>query len=496
MKHVFISYRRDDSAGHAGRLLDGLSERLGDGRVFMDVSDLQPGQDYVTALDQALARADCVLAVIGPRWLTAADAAGQRRIDDPGDLVSCEIGAGLARTATVIPVLVHGATMPAAEALPPTLRPLARRQAIVLTDQRWDRDVDELARLLAAGGEAPVAARAPRSGRTWVVPALLLGLALVAVGAWVWWPSSLRPGAPVAAAPSATVPAPPAHVGADPAPAAPRSAGAPAQRFAIALPKVSEVRFRSHRTEFSHSILAIRQTPRDGGMQALTLHMRMTNRGSHDDLFSSDTFRLVVGDQVSAPATSFYESTAANSAKDFTLDFVVSSAVADALLEVRVDAESTRMPLSLSARTPIANDASLDDFGRPRPIRAVDAIKELPTTLTAGQRVELGEIGYQIVDAVIERETMEKASLTLTVRCIVPRNVRGTNFWSDTVRLWIDGVPRAPVNFVNEAVYAGDSKDARFVFDLLAMPQTLEVGLFNGKDSAKVALSLNSLAKR
>jgi hypothetical protein len=343
-----------------------------------------------------------------------------------------------------------------------------------------------------------VAARVPRSGRTWVVPALLLALALVAVGAWVWWPSSLRPQAPVAAAPSATVPAPPARVGADPAPAAPRSAGAPAQRFAIALPKVSEVRFRSHRTEFSHSILAIRQTPRDSGMQALTLHMRMTNRGSHDDLFSSDTFRLVAGDQVSAPATSFYESTAANSAKDFTLDFVVSSAVTDALLEVRVDAESTRMPLSLSARTPIANDASLDDFGRPRPIRAVDAIKELPTTLTAGQRVELGEIGYQIVDAVIERETMEKASLTLTVRCIVPRSVGGggANFWSSTVRLWIDGVPRKPVNFVNEIVVPGDSKDARFVFDLLAMPQTLEVGLFDGKDSAKLALSLNSLAKR
>jgi hypothetical protein len=57
-------------------------------------------------------------------------------------------------------------------------------------------------------------------------------------------------------------------------------------------------------------------------------------------------------------------------------------------------------------------------------------------------------------------------------------------------------VPRVPVNVVNEAVYAGDSKDARFVFDLLALPQTLEVGIFNGKDSAKVALSLDSLARR
>ena len=119
VKNVFISYRRDDSAGHAGRLQDGLSERLGAGRVFMDVSDLQPGQDYVAALDRALAQADCVLVVIGPRWLAAVDAAGQRRIDDPQDLVCREISAGLSRPATVIPVLVHGATMPAAEALPP-----------------------------------------------------------------------------------------------------------------------------------------------------------------------------------------------------------------------------------------------------------------------------------------------------------------------------------------------------------------------------------------
>ena len=93
---------------------------------------------------------------------------------------------------------------------------------------------------------------------------------------------------------------------------------------------------------------------------------------------------------------------------------------------------------------------------------------------------------------------MEKASLTLTVRCTRPRELgpASNNFWSNTVRLWIDGVPRPPVNSVNEIVAPGESKQARFVFDLLALPQSLEVGIVNAGDSAKVALSLEPVLKR
>lgn len=494
LNNIFISYRRDDSAGHAGRLQDGLARRFGDGRVFMDVSDLQPGQDYVAELDRALARADCVLAVIGPRWLSAVNSSGQRRIDDPGDLVCREIGAGLARQATVIPVLVHGATMPTADAMPPALHSLAGRQAITLTDQRWDRDLDELVRLLSADGATPVAPSAMRAanrGVTWVVPVALLMLALTAGGAWMWFHSGSSQQETVASKP---VSPPAARTGAN-APAEGRSTVS-RQRFAIAMPKVSEVRFRTHRAQLSFSMLALRLEPRDSGSQVLSVLVRVTSRGPADEGFYSDQFRLIARDQQIAPTATLIDSVEANAAKETTLDFVLPAAVMEPLLEVRVGAESTRIPISLAARTPIASDASLDDFGLPKRVRAVDAIKALPATLAAGQRVDVGKVGYQIVDATIERETMEKASLTLTVRCTVPRGSSGSNFWSNTVRLWLDGVPRAPVNNVNEAVYAGDSKDARFVFDLLALPQTLEVGLFNGNDSAKIALSLDAVSKR
>ena len=40
---VFISYRREDASGHAGRLYDNLVASIGNDRVFMDVDAIAPG---------------------------------------------------------------------------------------------------------------------------------------------------------------------------------------------------------------------------------------------------------------------------------------------------------------------------------------------------------------------------------------------------------------------------------------------------------------------
>ena len=47
---LFISYRRQDAAGHAGRLRSDLARRYGDERVFLDVADLAPGADWAAQL--------------------------------------------------------------------------------------------------------------------------------------------------------------------------------------------------------------------------------------------------------------------------------------------------------------------------------------------------------------------------------------------------------------------------------------------------------------
>src|SRR4051812_21100669 len=131
--NIFINYRREDSAGHAGRLFDALSSHFA-GRLFMDVDTLEPGVDFVEAIEQAVGSCEALIVVIGREWLTIEDKAGRRRLDDPGDFVRLEVESALARSIRVIPVLVQDTPMPRAEELPASLARLARRNAIELSD--------------------------------------------------------------------------------------------------------------------------------------------------------------------------------------------------------------------------------------------------------------------------------------------------------------------------------------------------------------------------
>lgn len=145
--NIFINYRREDSSGHAGRLFDALSAHFA-GRLFMDVDTLEPGVDFVEAIEQAVGSCEVLIVVIGREWLTIENTAGHRRLDDPADFVRLEVESALARKIRVIPVLVQDAPMPRAEELPPSLARLARRNAIELSDARWAYDVDRLARTI------------------------------------------------------------------------------------------------------------------------------------------------------------------------------------------------------------------------------------------------------------------------------------------------------------------------------------------------------------
>ena len=49
MGNVFISYRREDSAGWAGRLAERLKQTFGAESIFMDIDTIQPGTDFTQA---------------------------------------------------------------------------------------------------------------------------------------------------------------------------------------------------------------------------------------------------------------------------------------------------------------------------------------------------------------------------------------------------------------------------------------------------------------
>ena len=147
MKGIFISYRREDTAGYAGRLYDRLAAHFGPDRVFMDVEGIEPGVDFVDALERAVGSCEVLIVLIGKDWLVA-DGAGKRRLDDPADFVRIETAAALARNIRVVPVLVDDAEMPRANQLPAEMASLARRQALELSHKQWEATSSELIQTL------------------------------------------------------------------------------------------------------------------------------------------------------------------------------------------------------------------------------------------------------------------------------------------------------------------------------------------------------------
>ena len=138
---IFISYRREDSEGEAGRLFDDLVRTFGDKSVFLDVAGISPGRDFRKEIEKKLSGCGVLLAMIGPTWASILDSDGLRRLDNPNDFVRLEIATALSRDIPVIPVLVRGAKMPQQGNLPPDLCDLPYRNCVELSHTRWNSDV-------------------------------------------------------------------------------------------------------------------------------------------------------------------------------------------------------------------------------------------------------------------------------------------------------------------------------------------------------------------
>jgi TIR domain len=186
---VFISYRRDDASGHAGRIYDAVAARFGDANVFMDV-EMKPGIDFVERITQVVGACRALLVVMGSEWASPRSGETESRLADPNDVVRLEVAAGLRRPdVSVIPLLVSGARMPDPDSLPEDLHALARVNALELSDLRWRYDVGRLMSALdealaRPGATAPAAAAAaPRvSSTVRRRAAIAAALALAVVG--------------------------------------------------------------------------------------------------------------------------------------------------------------------------------------------------------------------------------------------------------------------------------------------------------------------------
>jgi hypothetical protein len=203
--HIFISYRRDDSAGYTRAIYDHLVKRFSKARVFMDVDTIEPGLPFDEAINQAVGRCEILIAMIGKRWMEERPGADPR-INDAKDFVRLEIAAALSRNIRVIPVLLDGAVMPTEEALPEPLRALARRNAIEISNSRFDADVARLVEVVGKVlGETNVANRQEglRSARPllyWLVGGFI-AVAIVYGVVHISQPVADRPSPPISSQP-------------------------------------------------------------------------------------------------------------------------------------------------------------------------------------------------------------------------------------------------------------------------------------------------------
>src|SRR6201987_3738859 len=148
MSTVFISYRREITAGEARALFNQLLGKLGKNSVFMDVDSIALGRDFRGALQKTLESCDLMLGLIGNDWADVKDEEGRPRLQSPGDFVRLEIEEGRRRDLVVTPILVQGAHMPAPEQLPAEIRDLVYRNGFELSHNRWESDFAEMTRRL------------------------------------------------------------------------------------------------------------------------------------------------------------------------------------------------------------------------------------------------------------------------------------------------------------------------------------------------------------
>lgn len=175
MPKIFLSYRREDTAGYAGRIAERLGQVFGKENIFQDLEDIDPGDNYVKKIHRSIASCDVLIALIGPRWISSLDSSGKRRLEDAGDLVRIEVASAINKGVQVIPVLVQGAKAPRAGELPDVLKPLAERQVLELSDTRWDYDFGQLLAVLRGNAQSS----SPVATWRWLIPVVL---AMVATG--------------------------------------------------------------------------------------------------------------------------------------------------------------------------------------------------------------------------------------------------------------------------------------------------------------------------
>jgi len=165
MPRIFISYRRVDSQAMATLIYHNLVKEYGDKNVFLDTKTIRSGL-WWEQVQTALARADVVIVVAGPKWETEI----QRRLDSGDDYVREEVRIALELKKPILLAFVDGENGINPDLLPPDIQDLPKYQGYqILHEPFFDASIDLLKQNI------------PKSKRNLVFPFAFLGALFVIV---------------------------------------------------------------------------------------------------------------------------------------------------------------------------------------------------------------------------------------------------------------------------------------------------------------------------
>ncbi len=165
MPRIFISYRRVDSQAMASLIYHSLVKEYGEKNVFLDTKTIRSGL-WWEQVQVALARADVVVVVIGPKWETEI----QRRLDSGDDYVREEVRIALDHKKPILLAFVDGENGIDPDLLPPDIQDLPKYQGYqILHEPFFDASIDLLKQNI------------PKPKRNFVFPIAVIVLLLAVV---------------------------------------------------------------------------------------------------------------------------------------------------------------------------------------------------------------------------------------------------------------------------------------------------------------------------
>ena len=138
---LFLSYRREDSAGDARSIYGVLAQHFGADNVFFDVNSIAAGERFESELRHALSWSAVFIPVIGSHWLRLMK---ERLHGSDPDYVRMEVEAALKLDVAIIPVLLSREgripALPKPHELPGPMGDLFAHQTHVVSHERFERE--------------------------------------------------------------------------------------------------------------------------------------------------------------------------------------------------------------------------------------------------------------------------------------------------------------------------------------------------------------------